>query len=195
VVLAILLLDQALKIYIKTHFYVGQEVNLLGLKWARLSFIENEGMAFGLQLGGKSGKLILTVFRLIASIWGFWFINSLIQKKNHSGLIFCASLILAGAIGNLIDSLFYGMIFSYSPVHGGNTVAHFTEWGKGYGQLFYGKVVDMFYFPIVQGTWPQFLRPYLGDTFLFFRPIFNLADAAISTGVIAILVFQRKLLK
>jgi signal peptidase II len=174
---------------------VGQEVNILGLKWARLSFIENEGMAFGLHFGGKWFKLVLTLFRLVASIWGFWFINSLIQKKSHNGLIFCGSLILAGAIGNLLDSLFYGMIFSYSPVHGGNTVAHFTQWGKGYGQFFYGKVVDMFYFPLIKSQWPQFLRPYFGETFEFFRPIFNLADAAISTGVIAILVFQRKLLK
>jgi signal peptidase II len=194
IVFIVLLLDQLLKIYIKTHYFAGQETRLLGLSWARITFIENEGMAWGLSFGGKWGKLALTLFRLVACIWGFWFIKSLLTKKHHNGLILCASLILGGALGNLIDSIFYGMVFSNSPYHG-NMVAHTTAWGKGYGELFYGKVVDMLYFPLAQGTWPKWV-PMVGNTeFLFFRPIFNLADFAISFGVISILVFQRRILR
>jgi signal peptidase II len=194
IVFIVLVLDQLLKVYIKTNYAVGQETKLLGLAWARLTFIENDGMAWGLSLGGKWGKLVLTLFRLVACTWGFWFIKNLVAKKHHSGLIFCASLILGGALGNLIDSIFYGKIFTYSPQHG-SAIAHLTSWGKGYGELFYGKVVDMLYFPIAQGTWPKWV-PFVGNTdFLFFRPIFNLADFAISTGVISILVFQKKILK
>lgn len=191
ITLIILILDQWLKIYIKTHYHYGQELNVIG-NWFKLHFIENEGMAFGMKFGGGYGKLLLTLFRLVAVIWGVYFIqNTLIKGKYHRGLIVCSALILAGAIGNLIDSIFYGMIFTDSSFH----LARFTSWGTGYGTLFHGKVVDMLYFPIVEGTYPAWVPRLGGQPFLFFSPIFNIADAAISTGVIAIFVFQTKFLK
>jgi signal peptidase II len=193
VVFVILLADQLIKYYIKTHFYLGQELNIVGT-WGKLSFIENEGMAFGWNFGGKWGKLGLTLFRLVAGMWGFYFINQLIKDKYKAGLIFCASLILAGALGNLIDSIFYGKIFTDSGYHSMKP-AQLVAWGKGYGDLFYGRVVDMFYFPIIRTTWPKWVPMFGGQSFEFFRPIFNLADAAISTGVITILLFQKRLLK
>lgn len=192
-VFLILLIDQIIKIYVKTHFYLGESYLFMGNK-GQISFTENSGMAFGLQFGGNLGKLALTLFRLVASIAGFWFINHLIKTKNPSGLIFCASLILAGAIGNLLDSIFYGMIFTESNYHL-NNVAKLVPWGKGYGTLLHGSVVDMFYFPIYHGTWPKWIPVWGGTDLEFFRPIFNFADAAISTGVISILVFQKWLLK
>jgi signal peptidase II len=170
---------------------MDQEKLLVG-DWGKLHFIENEGMAFGLKFGGEWGKIALTVFRLIASIWGFFFIRKLVKEKFTNGLIFCASLILAGAIGNLIDCLFYGMIFSNSGQHAMEP-AHFVAFGKGYGKFMHGKVVDMLYFPIIKSTWPSWVPFVGGKYFEFFRLIFNIADFAISTGVISILVFQGKL--
>lgn len=186
----VLLLDQLLKIYIKTHFFYGEEYNIIGT-WFRLHFIENEGMAFGMKFGDNWGKIFLTTFRFAAVCWGFYFIQtSLIRKKYSNGLIFCSSLILAGAMGNLIDSLFYGKIFTESSFH----VARFVPWGQGYGNFLHGKVVDMLYFPILSGTFPEWFPVWGGQAFEFFRPVFNLADFAISFGVITILVFQNKLL-
>ena len=138
-VLIVLALDQWLKIYIKTHFFYVQEINVIGT-WFRLHFIENEGMAFGMKFGEDWGKVFLTVFRIVAVIWGFIFIkNTLIKEKYNGGLIFCSSLILAGALGNSIDSIFYGEIFTESSFH----VAHWVSWGQGYGTILHGKVVDM----------------------------------------------------
>ena len=186
----VLLLDQALKIYIKTHFFYGQEINVIG-KWFRLHFIENEGMAFGMKFGEHWGKLFLTLFRLVAVCWGFFFIQTtLIRQKFTNGLIFCSSLILAGAMGNLIDSLIYGKIFTESSFHMGRLV----PWGHGYGELLHGKVVDMLYFPLLSGYFPTWMPIWGGQEFEFFRPVFNLADFSISFGVITILVFQNKLL-
>ena len=186
----VLLFDQILKIYIKTHFYYGEEVNLIG-SWFRLHFIENEGMAFGLKFGERWGKLFLTVFRFGAVCWGFYFIETrLIRKKHRNGLIFFSALILAGAAGNLIDSMFYGKIFTESSFHLGRLV----PWGHGYGDFLHGKVVDMLYFPVLNGTFPDWLPIWGGESFEFFRPVFNLADFAISFGVICIMVFQKKLL-
>lgn len=186
----VLLLDQFLKIYIKTHFYYGEEVYVIG-QWFRLHFIENEGMAFGMKFGDHWGKIFLTSFRLAAVCWGFYFIQkNLIQKKYGNGLIFCASLILAGAMGNLIDSLVYGKIFTESSFH----KAHFVSWGQGYGELLHGKVVDMLYFPLLNGSFPDWFPIWGGEAYEFFRPVFNLADFAISFGVISILVFQNKML-
>ncbi len=190
IVLVILILDQVLKIHIKTNYTYGQEKLLLS-NWARLNYIENEGMAFGLKFGGQWGKTVLTLFRLVASIWGFFFINKLIKDKVHNGLVFCASLILAGAIGNLIDCMFYGLIFSEGGYH---TAAHLVPFGKGYGTFLHGKVVDMLYFPIIKTNWPTWMPLVGGKYFEFFSLIFNIADAAISTGVISILVFQKSLL-
>jgi signal peptidase II len=189
-VLIVLLLDQLLKIYIKTHFSYGEEHNVIG-DWFKLHFIENEGMAFGMKFGEHWGKLFLTLFRLVAVAWGFYFIqNTLIKEKYSNGLIFCASLILAGALGNSIDSVFYGKIFTESSFH----VAKWTAWGQGYTEMFHGRVVDMLYFPVLKGTYPTWFPIWGGEDFEFFRPVFNIADAAISGGVISIFVFQGKML-
>jgi signal peptidase II len=189
-VLVVLFLDQLLKIYIKTHFSYGEEHNIIG-NWFKLHFIENEGMAFGMKFGEHWGKLFLTLFRLVAVAWGFYFIqNTLIKEKYSNGLIFCASLILAGALGNSFDSVFYGKIFTESSFH----VAKWTAWGQGYTDMFHGRVVDMLYFPILKGTYPTWFPIWSGEDFEFFRPVFNLADAAISGGVISIFVFQGKML-
>ncbi len=190
IVLLVLLVDQASKIYIKTHFFYGEEVLVLG-SWFKLHFIENEGMAFGMKFGEHYGKLFLTLFRLIAVAWGFYFIQkTLIREKYPNGLIVCAALILAGALGNSIDSVFYGKVFSESSFH----VAHWVPWGQGYAEMFHGRVVDMLYFPLVQGHWPSWVPVWGGQDFEFFRPVFNIADMAISGGVISILVFQKKFL-
>jgi signal peptidase II len=186
----VLLIDQALKIYIKTNFFYGQEVALIG-NWFRLHFIENEGMAFGMKFGDHWGKLFLTTFRLLAVCWGFYFIQTtLIRQKYRNGLIVCASLILAGAMGNLIDSVFYSKFFTESSFH----VARFVPWGQGYGSLMHGKVVDMLYFPLLSGHFPAWFPIWAGQPFEFFRPVFNIADFSISFGVITILVFQQTLL-
>ena len=154
--------------------------------------LTNEGMAFGMKFGEDWGKVFLTVFRIVAVIWGFIFIkNTLIKEKYNGGLIFCSSLILAGALGNSIDSIFYGEIFTESSFH----VAHWVSWGQGYGTILHGKVVDMLYFPVLQGTYPSWFPFWKGEPFEFFRPVFNIADASISGGVIAIFVFQKMFLK
>lgn len=190
-VFVVLFLDQFLKIYIKTHFFYGQEVNVIG-HWFRLHFIENEGMAFGMKFGGEWGKILLTVFRIVAVIWGFYFIKyTLIKEQYANGLIFCSALILAGALGNSFDSVFYGKIFTESSFH----VARMVDWGQGYGDLLHGRVVDMLYFPIFSGHFPSSSPLWPNESFEFFRPVFNIADASISGGVIAIFVFQRKLLR
>lgn len=190
-VIVVLFLDQWLKIYIKTHFFYGEEINVIG-HWFKLHFIENEGMAFGMKFGEDLGKVFLTLFRIVAVIWGFYFIkNTLIREKYSNGLVFCSALILAGALGNSFDSVFYGKIFTESSFH----VARLVPWGQGYGSLLHGKVVDMLYFPIFSGHYPSWFPFWANDSFEFFRPVFNIADASISGGVIAIFVFQRKLLK
>lgn len=160
--------------------------------WFRLYFVENEGMAYGWKFGGQAGKMLLTLFRLGAVIFGIWYLGNIIQKKYHKGFIVCAALIFAGALGNLIDSMFYGMIFENSDP--GHVAALFPK--HGYAGFLHGKVVDMLYFPIIRDThFPKWIPVWGGDDFEFFRPIFNLADASISTGVITILVFQKRYLK
>lgn len=187
----VLFLDQLLKIYVKTHFTYNNEVNVIG-NWFKLHFIENEGMAFGMKFGGEWGKIALTVFRIVAVICGFYFIkNTLIKQKYNGGLIFCSAMILAGALGNSIDSVFYGKIFTES-FHG---MARFVPWGQGYGNLLHGKVVDMLYFPILKGNFPSWFPVWGSESFEFFRPVFNIADASISLGVFAIFIFQKKFLK
>ncbi len=188
-ILLILFIDQAIKFYIKLHFYIGEEHAMIG-DWARLHFVENEGMAWGLKFGGGFGKIILTLFRLVAVIWGVFLIKGFIEKKYHNGFIICASLIFAGAVGNLIDSLFYGIIFEQSVPFTSQVAVLFPQTG-GYAPLLHGKVVDMFYFPIIRNAhFPAWFPFWGGEEFEFFRPVFNFADAAISTGVIALFVFQ-----
>ncbi len=190
-ILAILLIDQGSKFYIKLNYYTGEEHNVFGT-WFRLHFVENEGMAWGWKFGGEFGKIALTLFRLAAVIWGSFLIRNFIRQKQHKGFLICAALIYAGALGNLIDSLFYGLIFEASNPFTQN-VATFLPAGGGYAGLFHGKVVDMLYFPIITNShYPSWIPIVGGEEFEFFRPVFNVADMAISTGVIAILIFQNK---
>jgi signal peptidase II len=189
-ILLILFVDQVLKIWIKTHMEIGQEIHLFG-NWGVLHFIENNGMAFGMEMGGKPGKFILSIFR-IAAIFGIgWFLNSLINKKANLGLILAVSFIMAGAVGNIIDSAFYGMIFSESFNH---PAVLFPPEG-GYSYFLHGKVVDMFYFPIINTHWPDWSPIKPGESFVFFRPVFNIADSAITCGVTSIILFQKKMFR
>lgn len=167
---------------------IGDSIPMLG-NWAYLHFVENEGMAYGWQFGGNYGKLLLSVFRIIAIIGIGYYLVSIVRKKYHNLLIISLSLIFAGAIGNVIDSVFYGLIFSAS---GPYTQAQFLPVDGGYASFLHGKVVDMFYFPIVQGTWPDWFPGWGGQYFEFFRPVFNIADASISVGVIMLILFQKK---
>lgn len=189
IVFLVIFFDQALKFYIKTHYYYGQEVNVLG-HWFRLHFIENEGMAFGMKLGQADiGKLVLTLFRLGAVIFGFFLLKKLVKKQYSNGTIICGALILAGAMGNLIDSMFYGLIFTESSFH----IAHTTAIGHGYGRFLHGRVVDMLYFPLFTVKLPNWLPFMGGQDFEFFEPVFNIADAAISVGVLTLVFFQKRL--
>ena len=188
IVVAVLVVDQALKFWIKTHMNFNQEY-IIFPNWFRIHFTENPGMAYGLELGGEWGKVLLTLFRLAAVIIGFKYMKTLVKQQHHTGLLICGALILAGAAGNLIDSMFYGLIFSETNFY---DVATFLPKGGGYAGFLHGKVVDMLYFPVYRGYLPQWIPFKGGDYFVFFNPIFNIADAAISVGVITILVFQKR---
>jgi signal peptidase II len=189
-IVLILVADQILKFWVKTNMQIGDEIHIFG-KRGMLHFIENNGMAFGMEMGGRPGKLILSIFRLIAIFGIGWFLNSIIQKKAHIGLILAVSAILAGAIGNIIDSALYGMIFSESY----SQVAVLFPPGGGYSSFLHGRVVDMFYFPVINTTWPDWSPFRPGESFIFFRPVFNIADSAITCGVIAILIFQKRMFR
>lgn len=185
--------DQALKIYVKTHFHVGESHAIAG-DWFRLYFIENEGMAYGWKFGGEFGKMLLTLFRLAAVIYGVFYLQKIIKKKYHTGFIICIALIFAGALGNLIDSMFYGMIFEGSNIESLNVARIFPA--HGYAGFLHGNVVDMLYFPIIRNaTFPAWIPFWGGQDFEFFRPIFNVADASISTGIITLLLFQSRFFK
>lgn len=171
----------------------GQEFGILGLSWARLHFVENEGMAFGISLGGNAGKLALSLFRIIAVVFLIYIIRTLIKAKESRGLLICFGLILAGAIGNILDSAFYGLMFSESRYHGG--LAQMFPEGGGYAPFLFGKVVDMLYFPMINTYLPEWVPLWGGERFQFFKPVFNIADAAISTGVISLILFHRKFLR
>lgn len=167
---------------------LGQEIYLLG-KRGMLHFTENNGMAFGMQFAGDYGKLLLSLFRIVAVIFLTWYIWKLSKQKAGFGVIFCFSLIMAGALGNIIDSAFYGMIFSESTFF---DVARLFPPEGGYSSFLHGKVVDMFYFPLLDITIPQWFPVWKGEDFIFFRPVFNVADSSITIGVLSLILFQRK---
>ena len=188
-ILTVLLVDQVLKIWIKTHIEYGSGFEILGLPWAQIHFIENKGMAFGLSFGGELGKYILSIFRILMVGFLGYLLVGLIKEKESKWLIFSFSLIVAGALGNILDSVFYGLIFSESYFHGG--LAEFVPFGTGYAPLLQGRVVDMFYFPLVDTVLPTWVPLWGGERFQFFQPVFNVADSAISVGVVLILLFHR----
>lgn len=171
----IIIVDQVIKIWVRKHMYIGEEIHFLGNR-GMLHYTENNGMAFGWEIGGITGKLALTIFRIAAVVAIGYGVVYLIQHKYHRGLILNVALIFAGAVGNIIDSTFYGIIYHYAPI-------------------FQGRVVDMFYFPLIRGTYPSWFPFWHGQYFEFFQPVFNFADASISVGVIAILIWQKRYFK
>lgn len=187
IIILVLLIDQITKIYIKTHFTLYQETVVFG--WLRIIFVENKGMAWGFELPGNYGKLILSLFRLIAIAGiGYWLYDS-VRKNSSSILIFCIALIFAGALGNIIDSVFYGLLFDKSTP---TSVASFLPEAGGYETVFYGKVVDMIQFTFYDDLLPDWIPFFGGKHFSFFDPVFNIADSAISVGVFLLLVFNKK---
>ncbi len=199
IIALIIIIDQVLKIWIKTNYHFGEANEIT--PWFHLHFIENPGMAWGWKFGNETGKIVLTLFRLAAVIFGTWYLGRIVKNHYHKGFIVCASLIYAGALGNLIDSMFYGMIFdkgyvfvpalkdyqSYSGIASLST--------NGYSSFLHGCVVDMLYFPIFDATLPKWVPFWGGEQFEFFSPIFNIADASISVGVITLLLFQKRFFK
>lgn len=185
-IILILLIDQISKIYIKTHFMLGEEVRVFD--WFRILFVENEGMAWGVKLPGAYGKLLLTSFRLVAIVGiGYWLVDS-IKKQMPNVVLVALSLVFAGALGNIIDSVFYGVIFNDSL---GQVASLFPESGA-YGTLLHGKVVDMLYFPLWSGYLPEWIPFKGGEYFTFFEPVFNIADTSISIGIGLLLLFNKK---
>jgi len=189
-VIVVLIIDQVLKIWIKTNLQLNEVIPIFG-NWGFILFTENPGMAFGLTFGGEWGKLFLTIFRMVAVVGISWYIVDLARKNAPIGLLISFGLILAGAIGNIIDSAFYGMIFNSSL----GQVAELFPAGGGYGKFLHGEVVDMFYFPIIKGHFPEWFPFWSGEDFTFFRPVFNVADSAITVGVALILVFHKRFFK
>lgn len=171
----IILIDQVIKIWVRGHMYINEEIHFLGDR-GMLHYTENNGMAFGWEIGGITGKLALTIFRILAVIAIGYGLAHLIKHKYHRGLIMNVALIFAGAVGNIIDSTFYGIVYNYAPI-------------------FQGRVVDMFYFPIIRGHYPSWFPLWGGQYFEFFQPVFNFADASISVGVILILIYQKRYFK
>ncbi len=187
VILIILILDQAFKIWVKTHMMIGEEIPVLD-HWFLIHFIENNGMAFGMELAGKTGKFLLSIFRIAAIIAIGWYISHLIRTQAPAGLVVAVSMVFAGALGNMIDSAFYGMIFNDSYFH----VARLFPKEGGYASFLHGKVVDMLYFPIIKGHFPDWMPFRGGQDYIFFRPVFNISDSSITIGVTMILLFYRK---
>lgn len=188
----ILIIDQIVKIWIKTHFYLGEDFHVFNSSWFIIHFTENNGMAFGMEFAGKAGKLALSLFRIIAAGLIAWYIIKLIREKASLFLIITISLIFAGAFGNIIDGAFYGIIFNESTPF--DLAVLFPDEG-GYAPFLFGRVVDMFYFPIINTTLPSWVPFWGGEQFTFFQPVFNIADASITIGVLLLLIFYRKLYK
>lgn len=184
IIVAILLIDQLIKIWVKTNMSLHENIHIFD--WFYIAFIENNGMAYGFQFGSK---LLLSVFRLVAIAFIGYYIWRQARKQARWGYIVCLSMVLAGAAGNLIDCMFYGLCFNASTPF---NVSEFVGFGNGYAPFLMGKVVDMFYFPIIETTWPEWMPFWGGEEFVFFSPVFNFADAAISVGVVALLLFYRK---
>lgn len=185
--ITVLAIDQIIKVSVKTGMYLGERIEITS--WFSLLFVENNGMAFGWELWG--GKLLLTLFRIVAVCFIGYFIYREIKQRKPTGYIVCLTLIAAGAAGNIIDCLFYGLIFNNPPYP---QVAELQPWGYGYGEFLYGKVVDMFYFPLIEWDMPTWMPIYPGQHCVFFSPIFNFADAAISCGIVALLLFYHKII-
>lgn len=188
IIFLVLAVDQALKIWVKTNLSLGEEI-VVFKDWFILHFVENNGMAFGFEFAGEYGKLFLSIFRIIAVIAIGWYLFRLSRRQEIPfGFLVSIALIFSGAIGNIIDSMFYGMIFNHSY----GQVADFLPEGGGYGTFLHGRVVDMFYFPVIQTTLPEWLPLWGGKEFIFFRPVFNIADSSITVGIFSILLFYRK---
>lgn len=187
-IIALLAIDQVVKIWIKTHMMIGDEYNVFG-EWFKIHFIENNGMAFGMASeSGKTGKMLLSIFRIFAVAGIGWYIVKLLKEKAPVGVIFSFALIFCGAIGNIIDSMFYGLLFNDSN----SQVATFLPAGGGYASFLHGRVVDMLYFPLYEGYLPDWVPVWGGDYIVFFRPIFNIADSYITIGVLLLILFYRK---
>jgi signal peptidase II len=192
VIFLVLLIDQVIKVYVKTTMRIEESYPIFGSFMstkARILFTENPGMAFGWTFAGEYGKLFLSLFRILAVTGIAWYLRDLIKKKAPRGFIISIALIFAGAMGNIIDSAFYGLLFSEST-H--TEVAEFLPADGGYERFLHGRVVDMFHFPLIHGTFPDWFPIWGGDSFVFFNPIFNFADAAITCGVLSILIFQKR---
>ena len=184
IVIAILLIDQILKIWVKTNMHLHECITITD--WFKICFIENKGMAFGMEIGSK---LVLSLFRIVAvSVIGYY-IYLQVKQKARTGYIVCLAMVMAGAMGNIIDCMFYGLIFNASSEF---YTSYFVPFGEGYAPFLMGKVVDMFYFPLIVSTWPEWMPMVGGEDFVFFSPIFNFADASISVGVVLLLLFYRK---
>ena len=191
ILIAILLIviDQASKFWVKTTMYLGESINVAG-DWFYIQFVENPGMAFSMELGGAYGKIILTLFRIVASVFLVVVIYRLHKQKAPFGLLLSFTMIFAGAVGNVLDSIFYGKLFSSSS----GQIAGFMD-GNPYGEWFKGNVVDMLYFPLVEGYLPDWLPFWGGDYFIFFSPVFNIADSCVTVGLFLFIIFQGKFFK
>lgn len=184
--LSLVIADQILKFWIKTNMFLGQEFKIFD--WFIIHFTENNGMAFGLEFGGDTGKIILSLFRIVVVLWGIYYVNELSKRALPNGVLVSLGLVIGGAIGNIIDGVFYGVLFNDSY----NQIAELLPATGGYESLLKGRVVDMFYFPLINTHLPDWLPVFANKHFIFFRPVFNLADAGISVGMILLILFYRK---